>query len=492
MKKSVISLFIFLIVFVAEGVFASESMRRCMLLPINDDVDGSIGFKVYEDVEYYLKNSKWCYYKSNAEILNILGNYRQNLNVHLNNKEVLKVLAEKSQSGSLIKITLNTSVKGIVAEIKVIGDNGEDIYFKERTVVSTKDSIVIGQTIKNWLDVYEKTIPYDARIQGILGEQFTIDAGKYYGVFPGNQVTVLRPVRKKRHPLLKEVVDWETKKIGEATVFHVSDGQSQARLTASMPNERLQLEDWVIIDKKSQPVIQNKNQFEEVKSQQFGKLGTVSLAFNFGTGSATNSSNNSNIKKIGGTVLGADLRLQMWATRNFWGGLDYVKRFSTYKQEEGTIVNASNSVSSSQIKIKFGYKYLPLGFFYGPQIDGYVGYARLNYGLDTATSDGFGEVTFKGVLLGTKGSMPIVKKIRAWLQLEFMYNPGYEEEVSLYGEDDSTSNFALELGGSYELNPTLTIIGGFNYSQSKAKFDTGNQEYKLKEGALLVGGEFTF
>ena len=49
------------------------SMRRCMLLPIRDSVGGALGFKVFTDVERYLKDSQWCYYTSNSEILNILS-----------------------------------------------------------------------------------------------------------------------------------------------------------------------------------------------------------------------------------------------------------------------------------------------------------------------------------------------------------------------------------------------------------------------------------
>ena len=37
---------------------AELSLRRCMILPIMDSVGGAIGFKVFEEVEKYLKKSE--------------------------------------------------------------------------------------------------------------------------------------------------------------------------------------------------------------------------------------------------------------------------------------------------------------------------------------------------------------------------------------------------------------------------------------------------
>ena len=72
---------------------------------------------------------------------------------------------------------------------------------------------LIANTIQNWLTVFEKTIPYDGRVIGVLGDQFTIDIGKASKVFVGNEVRVIRPVDKKKHPLLNEVVEWQSEEL---------------------------------------------------------------------------------------------------------------------------------------------------------------------------------------------------------------------------------------------------------------------------------------
>ena len=38
------------------------SMRKCMILPITDTLGKSVGFRVYENLERYLREKKWCEY----------------------------------------------------------------------------------------------------------------------------------------------------------------------------------------------------------------------------------------------------------------------------------------------------------------------------------------------------------------------------------------------------------------------------------------------
>ncbi|MBT3585530.1 MAG: hypothetical protein HN509_11545 [Halobacteriovoraceae bacterium] len=485
-----IRIVLLLILLVPSLTFASPSMRRCLLLPIQDNIGGALSFKVFEEVENYLKNSDWCYYRSNSSIMDLLGNYNRNLQSHLANKSVLRLLAEKTKSGSLIKIEANNIVKGVEVKIKVIGHNGEDIYFKEETKLDTEDVVVIGQTIKNWLDVYEKTIPYDGRIIGVLGDQFTVDMGRGYGIVNGSQVSITRPRLKKRHPLLKEVVDWETLKIADAKVFHVTKKQSQGMVSEYESNKRLHLDDWVNLKESEKNKVISKTPFSDVKEFEFGKLGHLGVFFNIGTGSATIT--DTDTKKIGGLLLGVDLLAELWATRNYWGSLEIGRKVGTYKKKEGTLTANSNSVGTSRLEVKGGYRYLPLGFFYGPQVDGYLGYAKYDYELDTKTADGWTEVEFKGILMGVKGSIPLEKLYRVFAELSFIFNPEFDEESAIFGEEDGASNFGLEFGGQYNYSPSMTIDVSYNITTSKAKFVNPTRSLKHKESNLKVGSTFTF
>lgn len=461
-----------------------------MLLPVRDSIGGALGFKVFEDVELYLKDSGWCYYTSNSEILNILSNYKKNLDSILENPRVIKIISEKTGTGSLIKVEIINQIKGVDLAIRVVGQNGEDVYFKERTRLNTDDPKVLSQTIKNWLNIYEKQIPYDGRITGVLGNQFSLNVGTNRSIFEGNEVTIIRPTRKRKHPLLKEIIDWETEKLGAGKIIHSTQSQAQGNVTQYDTTKKLRVGDWVLLNQKSKMGIIEQKKFSDSNDYEFGKLGELSLMFNFGKGSAT--ADNGGTKKIGGTVLGVDLQATLWVTRKYWAGLDISRVTGTLSEEEGTIVNGSNSMSNSFFRLKAGYKYLPMGFFYGPQIDAYVGYASYTYGLDTSSADGFTEVTFKGLMFGAKGSIPIQKVIRAHVELSFLFNPGYEEGTQIYGEDDSARNYSMEVGGKYLYAPNMTFDLAYGVNSSKASFIGPVRSLTVKQSTFKLGTTFTY
>jgi hypothetical protein len=471
------------------SVSISANMRRCMLLPIRDSIGGALGFKVFEDVEVFLKDSGWCYYTSNSEILNILSNYKKNLDSILENPKVLKIISEKTKTGSLIKVEIINQVKGVDLRVRIVGENGEDVFFQEKTRLNTDDYKVISQTIKNWLSVYEKQIPYDGKVIGVLGNQFSINVGTNRSLFPGNDLLILRPLRKKRHPLLKEIVDWESEKLGEAKVIHSTETQSQANVTKYSTKRKLRVGDWVILDSASKVGVVEQNKYIDKNEYEFGKLGEVSLLFNFGKGSAAYESTSTN--KIGGTVLGVELKTSIWVTRNYWVGLDISRVVGSLSQEEGTLANESNSMSNSLFRLKLGYKYLPMGFFYGPQVDAYIGYGSYTYGLDTSVADGFSESKFSGILFGVKGSIPLQKVIRAYVELSLLFSPSYSDQVNNI-EADSARNYTLEIGGSYIYAPNMTFDLGYGVNSSKASFIDPVRSISPKQSTFKLGTTFTF
>lgn len=486
--KSLVLVLLFTFTFAS---LEAATMRRCMVLPIKDNVGGALGFKVFEEIEKYLKDSDWCYYTSNSEILNILANYKRNLDQVLENPRVLKIISEKTDTGSLIKIKVENEVKGVNVAIEVLGANGEDIYFKENTRLNTDQYEVIAQTIKNWLVVYEKTIPYDGVISGVLGNQFTADVGTNRGVFQGNEVAVLRPLGKRNHPLLKEIVDWETEKLGEGKIIHSTENQSQGNILSYTTKKRMRVGDWVLLDRKKNAGVIEKRKFDDEDDQYgFGKLGQVSLLFNIGKGSATAAT--PDVKKLGGTVLGIDLRSQLWITRKYWVGLDIAKTFGSLSSEEGTVVKSKNNMSNSFYKIKAGYKYLPMGFFYGPQIDAFMGYGSYTYSLDTSAADGITEVNFSGLMLGARGSIPLQKVYRMHLELSFLFNPSFTETGVVYGNDASTRNYTLELGGSYIYAPNMTFDLSYGINSSKASFTNPEKSITVMQSTVKMGTTFTF
>ena len=492
MKKIIILLFI-----MSSNIYSAQSMRRCMLLPIQDSVGGAIAYKVFEELEYYLKEGSWCYYQSNSELIDILSRHRKNIEQHLENKEVLALVAEKARAGSLIKINIVSQIKGVDVTVAVLGANGEDVYFKEETRLDTDDITVIAQTIKNWLDVYEKTVPYDGRIIGVLGEQFTVDLGSDFGAKANSEILIERMTQKRPHPLLKEIVDWQTKRIARGKLFHTTATQSQGKIIELEPKQQLRVDDWVRFVKSENKKLTEVTElnYGDNSDYEFGKLGVLSLYLNLGSGSTATTTSSGSLKKVGGIVLGAEVKGEVWATRNFWGSLEYAKKYASFKAKEGSLSSTSNSATFGNTKLKLGYRYLPLGFFFGPQIDLYLGYGHYSYGLDTEGSDGFADAAFKGVLGGVKGSMPVKQLYRIFVGLDFLIAPKYTEEVTVNGSVDSASTYQLNLGANYSYSPSLTLEGILSFVGSTAKFEpasNGIAQAKYKDTSLKFGATFSF
>ncbi len=480
-------------ILISFDVLAAPSARRCMILPVRDSVGGALGFEVFAKIESYLKSSRWCYYQYNSEIINILSNYKKNLDAALDNPKVLKLVSEKTNSGSLIKVKIQSLPKGVAIDMNVIAANGRDILFKEKIELNGDDPALIAQTVNNWLDQYEKQIPYDARVLGVLGQQFSIDLGKDAGIYTDFDVKVLRPMRKRRHPLLKEVVDWETKTIATGRIIHVGESLSQVKVVKYEDKSLIQIEDWVLIDKNTKASEKKDLKYEpypdERQEGSFGRLGTLGLSMGIGSGSNNNSSTADGTKAISGVNFNLGVSGEFWITRNYWVGLDLEKGFGSYSKDAGNLVSDSNSMDLSTVRLLFGYKYLPLGFFYGPQIDVYFGYGSYTHGFDNQVADGFTQVAFSGLLVGAKGSMPISKMVRAYFQFDFIFSPSFEEEVAINGKPKDASNIRVEFGGEYKYAAGTSLFGGINYLGDKASFSNANK-VTIKNTQLKAGIKF--
>lgn len=476
---------------VSLTTFAQSSMRRCTLLPITDSVGGAIGYKVFEEVESDLKKSNWCTYVSNSGLINVFSRYRENLPQYLKSKEVLTVVSDKLKVGSLILVTLKSELTGVEAEMTVFGENGEDIYFSEKSMIKGDEIDLIAQTIKNWLDMYAKMIPYDAKINGILGDQITLDVGKGYPIQIGQQFIVKRPITKKKHPLLKKIVDWETENLAEGKVFNISDNQALGMVKVYKTDKKLMQGDWVRLEEMKQAVINDPTLGEEKEDQTPGSLGILSVAL-FGSSASVDTNTPTGSKRIGGNLFGFDFRVEGWITRQYFAALEIERTIGTMKEKSGNPAKSSVNANNGTFKLSGGYKYLPIGFFYGPQIDIYGGYANHSFDLDVSAADGFGKNNISGIMFGTNANIPINREYRFFAQAEFIPFPTFSEDDKIYGSAKSATAMELEIGMKYQYTPRMTVDGSLETLSRKAKFSGDFKEVSYKDNRLKVGVSFNF
>jgi hypothetical protein len=487
LKKSLIILLFFLM----QNAFSANSLRRCVILPITDNLKGSVANSVFLKVERYLQESNWCYYESNSGLIDLLQRYQHKLDMYLHNPKVLSVIARKTGAGSLINIMIRPGSAGIEIAVKVYGENGTDIYLNEKSIVRTLDNDVVSSMIINWLEEYNKTIPYDVRISGVLGDSFTLDMGSNIGLNTGDKVEFFRATKKKRHPLFKEIVDWETKPVATGNIIHVTDQQAQGKiLKYAGVRDRTRLEDWGII-KKSTKLDPNHKPIGREDEYSFGRLGTIALKGNIGTLSVTrNTTGGSN--KQSGMMFGGNVDTEMWITRHYWLGLEIDFTTGKIKTDTGSFNLDENSLQTSRYKIKVGHKYLPLGFFYGPQIDFVIGYDSHSFSLENSISDGIVAVNYSGLALGAHASIPVYKKVRINIGFDFIPIASFKEEVIALGEPDGISIYNFKLGAVYNHKPTVDILGGINVKSAKASYDGTESNINHKHISLDAGVRFTF
>jgi len=474
---------------------ATADMRRCLLLPVMDNLQGATSYKVFEGLERYLKEGDWCYYRSNAEILDILGQYRQNLEAHLENPDILRVISERTGAGSLIRVTVFHDKGQIKLKLTILGANGEDVYFQEESTIPGEDLNVAVRTLQNWLEAYRKRLPYDGTLVAILGDQFTLKIGQEYGVRPGMEVEIYRSTGMEKHPLLKEVVGWPKKLVGRAKILAVADESSQGQMLQYQEGQKIQLGDWaLLVQQEKVEIVSGKEPLPAKDKHQdhFGKLGQVGIHLNLGSGDGKFSTKN-NKMNFSGLTFGVGINVELWATRNWWAGLDYDYNHSNYKRDSGMTPTESLMTSTSRFKIRAGFRYLPLNYYFGPRIDAYLGYAHYWYRLPTAREEiGMGEVAYRGALAGVKGDIPFLPKTRLYLRLEaLIFDARLVEKHAFYGKADRVMSYDLEFGGSYEFATGWTGELSADYTANEAKINSFSH-IDFHEVLLKVGTNFIF
>jgi hypothetical protein len=465
------------------------SMRRCTLLPISDGINGALGLKVFESIEKYLLENTWCQYQSNSDLLGVFSRYRENLYQHLRTPEVVRTVADKLQAGSIVRVNLKKEIGNLEVSLEVIGGNGEDILFFEKRLLEKDDLDIAFSTVRNWLEIYGRTIPYDGRVMGVLGDQITIDIGRGYQMKMGQDLTIKRLNNIKKHPLFKKVVEWDVTTLASGKVFSISDNQALGIIKVYKTNAKIQNGDWVKLE-----AVKEDNALDDIKyaetKDSFGKLGIASLYLTLGTSSLAVSEQGS--RRMNGLLAGFEASMEAWITRNWFGVLEIDRSLGSLSKSSGSFDNSKTSYQRGSFKFGGGYKYLPLGFFYGPQVDFTVSYLTNVYRADFNEADAVGEFSTQGLALGVSTNFPVGRLYRGIIGAEFMPFPGFTDEDGAYGSEKSTSWLQLVFGAKYQYSQTVTLDCLFQMTSMKSSFNGDVKSVSAQDNVLKIGASHNF
>lgn len=475
------------------NLYANEkySMRSCMILPISDDIGSSLAFKVFDNLEGYLKSAGWCDYKSSADVLGIFSKYRNNLESYLEDENVIRTVADRLKVGTLIKVKLKLEVDKVNIHLKIIGENGSDIYFDEKTILNKVDPYDINTALVSWLELYEVSIPYDGKVLGVLGDQLTFTFPKNKKVAIGQEYVIKRFKSKNTHPLLKKIVEWKSETIGKGKIFNLSRGQALGVVKIYNDEKKARTGDWIKLEKYNPEKVHGSKDFSRYEEDKYGRLGDVSIAFSLGSHTVTSKASG-DTNKLSGLLYGLKIDGEAWITRQYFVAGEFSKKIGDVDKSEGSPSSSSSSQSPSTLKVLGGLKYLPMGYFYGPQVNFYGGWAKYSFSLDKSSSDGFGANDISGILLGVGGNVPLKKGLRLYASGEIIPISEFNDEDNVFGSTKSISSMALELGVIYRWSPAMKLTGGIDIIENSMKFSGNNSELTYSDTNFNAGVLFSF
>ncbi len=484
-------LYIFILTFSTFCFAETYSMRSCMLLPITDTAGNSLGYKVFEQLEEDIKERGWCDYKPSSEIIGIFSKYRERLPEYLKDEGVLKTVAERLRVGTIVRVSLEYEIDQIRIQMDIIGENGSDIYMSEKTLLNSVDVDLVVSTVRNWLELYEDSIPYDGKVVGVLGDQVTFTIPPARRLLLGQELSIKRFIRKKQHPLLKKIVEWDSSLLAKTNVSSLSKGQGLATVKLYTSKKKLSPGDWVTFEKPTRDNRFSDKKIKEFENNRFGKLGELSVALGLTSHKVATSSRNGGIKGSG-PLFGVHVEGEAWVTRNYFAMGAFSRSFGNLGVEGGAADQDSSGQTTGAFRIGGGYKYLPLGFFYGPQINFYGGWAHYSYELDESSDDGFGSSSFSGIFLGVGGSLPVKRQLRLLGSIEIMPFGEFGDDSDIFGRQKSFSSFNLKLGAHYQYTPTVKVLIMINALNNSAQTRGDNSKISFRDNSLRLGGVFSF
>lgn len=469
-------------------------MKRCTLLPVVDNVDGAIAYKVFNLSERELQSSTWCSYRSNTELLNVFSSYRGKLKEYLSKPEVMKIVSDKLNVGSIFKVEVLGAPNGLKVSMIVYNDTGDTKYFEKSETIDGQKIEDIQRIIKSWIKDYSKVIPYDGIITGVLGSQITFDVGRSRNFVKGQKFKVRKLNSVKKHPLLNSVVEWDSELIAQGMISKSYDGQAVGMTEPLMKNYSAKKGDWIIVDEVSAVRKSDyKKAFDSKENDDysFGKLGIIS-AFLEGMNHSIRS-NDGLTRKASGILLGMSLKAELWITREYFGIFEYGIGFGNLKKSTDNLINDSYSLNPNRLKLMGGYRFLPMKYFFGPRFDLYAGYGSYSYKMDLSASEGFGELVFKGLALGMKIDLPIVKSTRAFAKAEVLLSNSVDDADSIFNGNGTGTSLEFEIGARYQWATRLFFDGGLQIISNKAKFDSSSfNEVQFQSTSVKLGMSYLF
>lgn len=324
-------------------------------------------------------------------------------------------------------------------------------------------------------------LPFKGMVTGRDNSSLTINLGSGSGVKVGDTLVIGTIDEAKRHPLLREIVDWRMSATGKAVVEQTEEGLAFARVTEEESGRAINRFQKVLqvlpVPANASPAIHDEKEVPATLDDP-PTLGWAAASLGFGSYSRQFSSlTSTDSRKGSGLAVTLAGEGQLWLTREWFGEMKLGYGFWGYSQDsvatgEQTLSGASGSLF--QFKIAGGYHYLITGDFFGPK--GWVkfGIRSNSYKLPVNTAEFTTSSGFTAPFLGLGADIPLRGPYGLLLDLEFGLITSGSETGEPNGAVNSASDVGIRVGGYWHLKPRMTLRAVFEIQGNTADFATGS------------------
>ncbi|MEW6056431.1 MAG: hypothetical protein AB1540_07435 [Bdellovibrionota bacterium] len=441
------------------------SFKKIYIEPVQDNVDGTFNEPVAQSYrEVFDRNQRF-------ELVN-----------------------SKEEANATVQTKIDKKATGIDLEISLfIPSTGETFSTDRATVPAGTEGKETGITVKGLLKTVLKRIPFYGTVTGREGTELTFDIGSAHGLRPGDIVQISRIDQIKRHPLLKAIVDVQLVAVGNAAIEQTEDTISFGRVYTEITGEQIRkfykvtaIEGHLPDEKKASPQdpgLLEANEKDDQDKPHIGFLGLGVLMSSFASSTSQSSTQVGGARTFSGSAFnpGFQLNGEVWLTKNWFVDLLFGASTMSFRQidtsiepaPQGTGVGSSNRAFS----INAGYKYLPTGSIYGPQVYLKLGYYNFSFGTTAEAASLLSSKTYSALNLGIGGSLP-VERSNKWgvlLNLNVLLFPSLEEDAAFRsGTNSSASGVNFFVGGYHYLSNRLSVRAGFQFDSYSADFEEGS------------------
>lgn len=469
------------------------SLQTLGYLKAHDNIDGlfvdyvAVAFK-----DYFAKQSRFTV-QDLGKADSVLSRSSIPYFKLIEDKEILGQIARTTRTESLIRTRIYKEGPRYRFTLDWLHSPRMDVLASESFILQepisgkafTSDDI--KKAIFDSLDRAFAKVPFKGQVSGRDNTSVTVNISTDGGIKKGDFLTVATLDEVKKHPLLKNIVDWKISETGKLQVDQVEDGTVFAHIVEEVPGRsisRFQKITQVVagtVDPKKDETVSEVDEEVEWKEElsQPPKLGWSSLGLWMGSYGRDYATSGSTFGRAGaGFHYGVLFESQLWLTRQWFGELIMGVGGAGYGQTDlatgAPTPSLSGGASTLAVKLGIGYTIFASPDFFGPRAWIKLGYQSLRFGLPVDAVELTGPNQFSALYLGVGGELPFRGDWGALMGLDVGLLSGMTETGLNSGTVNSASAVSFFIGGYKQLQPRLRLRGGLHVTTGSADFSSGS------------------